>query len=119
MPEPDMPPIEPGRGRLRYDKERRTIVSEFPKDDLCAAPGADDLTFGSLLCEMIRWSFTRVDGRMAPGGRHYAECNYCGGNDVTRPEGQRPGLDHVIHQPDCSLAKHLPRLMAMANKGVT
>jgi hypothetical protein len=25
-----MPAIEPGRGRLRYDKARRTIVAEFP-----------------------------------------------------------------------------------------
>jgi hypothetical protein len=28
MPEQDLPPIEPGRGRLRYDKTRRTIVAE-------------------------------------------------------------------------------------------
>lgn len=27
MSEPDMPPIEPGKGRLVYDKQRRTIVS--------------------------------------------------------------------------------------------
>ena len=29
MPEQDPPPIEPGRGRLRYDKARKTIVSEL------------------------------------------------------------------------------------------
>lgn len=96
------------------------IGPQPPKeDDLCTAPGAADLTFGSLLCEMIRLSFTRVDGRAGSGGRHYAECNYCGGNDATRPTGQRPSLTFVTHKDDCSLAKHLPRLMAMANKDVT
>lgn len=30
MNEPDPPPIEAGRGRLVYDKRRRTIVSEEP-----------------------------------------------------------------------------------------
>lgn len=29
MTEPDFPPILPGRGRLTYDKETRTIVSEI------------------------------------------------------------------------------------------
>lgn len=35
MPEQDPPPIEPGRGRLRYDKAQRTIVAEDAQ--ACAA----------------------------------------------------------------------------------
>lgn len=32
MPEQDLPPIDPGKGRLVYDKARRTIVSAEPSD---------------------------------------------------------------------------------------
>ena len=88
-------------------------------EDLTVAPGAQDLTFGSFLCEIIRMSFQRVDGRASPINRHYAECNFCGGTDETRALGQRPSLELVVHHPNCSLAKHLPRLRAMANKDVT
>lgn len=36
MPEQDPPPIEPGTGRLVYDKARRTIVSEQKPADYTA-----------------------------------------------------------------------------------
>lgn len=84
------------------------------------APGAADFTFGSLLIEMIRHTFQRVES-LAPDRPHrfYTECKQCGGNDMSRKAGQRPSLDHVQHRPGCLLAKHLPRLRAMANKDVT
>jgi len=87
--------------------------------DLCTAPGAADLTFGSVLSEMISRSFLRVDGRAAPGGRYYTQCLHCRGTDMDRPTGRGATLGLVTHAADCLLAKHLPRLIAMADKGVT
>ncbi len=88
-------------------------------DIMTVAPGAADLTFGSVLYEMIRRSFQRVNGRAGPEGKHYIECHHCEGNDCLRLVGQRPQIDLVHHTDDCLLAKHLLRLKAMANKGAT
>lgn len=96
-----------------------TAANEAEPEDLTIAPGAADLTFGSVLSEMIRRSFQRVDGSAGPEARHYAECLHCYGNDVRRAVGRRPSLDLIEHKPGCLLAKHLPRLRAMANKGAT
>lgn len=96
------------------DLERKDALHK-----LCTAPGADDLTFGSLLSEMIRHMFRRIDGRAGPEGRHYTECLQCSGTDALRPAGQRPTIEMVLHDPDCLMLKHMPRLKAMANKGVT
>lgn len=84
------------------------------------APGAADFTFGSLLSEMIRHMFLRVE-TFNPVLRHrnYTECKICQGDDLQRTLGQRPSLHLVQHTADCSLGKHLPRLRAMANKDVT
>lgn len=87
--------------------------------DLTIAPGADDLTFGSLLSELIRRAYQLVDGRAGPEARNYVECMFCRGNDADRPVGQRPSTALIKHSDNCSLAKHLPRLRAMANKGGT
>lgn len=95
------------------------ITEAHRRENLCTAPGAADFTFGSLLSEMLRRSFQRIDGRASPIGRHYVECDYCGGTDETRPTGRRPSLELVQHETDCSLAKHMPRLKAMMNKDVT
>lgn len=88
-------------------------------DDPCVAPGARDFTFGSVLSEMIRHMFQRVDGRAAENGRHYTECLQCKGADMGRRTGARPSLELVKHDPDCLFAKHLPRIKAMANRDVT
>lgn len=84
------------------------------------APGAADFTFGSLLSEMIRHMYQRVE-TLDPERRHhfYTECLICKGDDKQRAIGRRPSLDLVEHTADCSLGKHLPRLRAMANKDVT
>jgi len=90
--------------------------------DLTIAPGAADLTFGSLLDTMIKQMF--FDGTVYSGGgpnfqRKSLCCFVCSGTDHDRPKGARPSIDDVDHFHDCLLAKHLPRLRAMANKGVT
>lgn len=84
------------------------------------APGAADFTFGSLLTEMIRHCFVRVE-TLDPDRRHhfYSQCRFCQGDDLQRALGKRPSLLLVEHTADCSLGKHLPRLRAMANKDVT
>jgi hypothetical protein len=38
MPEHDLPPIEPGRGRLVYDKDSRTIKHSGPEAATTSAP---------------------------------------------------------------------------------
>jgi len=88
-------------------------------EDLCTAPGAADLTFGSVLDAMIARSFQRVDGRAGPEARYYTRCLHCPGTDAERPPGERPSLELVAHTADCLMAKHMPRLKAMANKDVT
>lgn len=89
-------------------------------EDLLRAPGAADLTFGSLLSEMIRCMHRRVEtlDREAPH-RYYTECLQCGGTDNARPVGARQSIERVAHKPDCLMARHLPRLRAMAREGVT
>lgn len=133
--------VRPGEGgKLVYDKERRTIVAENLPCPICrgvegcdhtaperraaaslwTAPGADDLTFGSLLDQMISQMFQRVEtlDHNAPH-RKYTECHCCGGNDQDRATGQRPSSALVKHDSRCLLAQHLPRLRAMASRGVT
>lgn len=88
-------------------------------DDLLTAPGANDLTFGSTLEWLIGQGFQRVqtlDG--AAKRKHYTECKACGGTDEDRNH-PRPSSLSVKHDSDCGFAKHLPRLRAMANEGVT
>lgn len=89
-------------------------------DSLFEAPGDADLTFGSLLTEMIGAMYQRVD-TLDPSARHrlYTECKCCGGNDQDRATGQRPSQTLVKHDSRCLLAKHLPRLRAMADRDVT
>lgn len=90
------------------------------QEDLTIAPGAADLTFGGLLCEMFRRQFVRVES-LAPDRPHrfYTSCLHCEGSDNDRATGIRPSTELVKHAPDCLLSKHLPRLRAMMNKGAT
>jgi hypothetical protein len=89
-------------------------------DDLCTAPGAADLTFGGLLTVMIGEMFLHVETLdSAAPHRFYLECKQCEGTDNERPRGQRRQIHLVKHTPDCSLGRHMPRLLAMANKDVT
>lgn len=100
--------------RLRY-----TIRNAEMVDPLTIAPGDDDLTFGSLLDTMIRRCFERAGSRHA-GGLYYMRCHHCNGTSIDRPVGERETrIDLVKHDPNCLVAKHMPRLRAMANKGVT
>lgn len=55
MPEQDPPPIEPGTGRLVYDKQRRTIVSSNP----APRPGTLTVTIGDTL-----WTLNSRDRRV-------------------------------------------------------
>lgn len=87
--------------------------------DLCTAPGAADLTFGSLLDQMIAEMFERIETLDPKGPRYCFECTICGGTDSKRKRGTRRARELVDHAPDCLLAKHLPRLKAMACKDVT
>lgn len=98
---------------VEQEKERAALR------DLWTAPGAADFTFGSVLSEMIRRSFQRVDGRLQANGRTYTECLHCQGTDFERRIGARPSLGLVEHKLSCLLAKHLPRLKAMATRDVT
>lgn len=100
---------------LSVDQEK----ARAEKRELLTAPGAADLTFGSLLSWMIRNGFKRVEtlDRTAKH-RFYYECSQCGGNDTQRSH-YKSTLAGVQHAPDCLLAKHLPRLYAMANEGTT
>jgi hypothetical protein len=95
-------------------------MSSPAPDDLCTAPGIADLTFGSLLVEMLRGMFSRCE-TLDPNAPHrfYVECKQCQGTDNDRPRGQRRSMELVKHADGCLLAKHLPRIKAMANKGVT
>jgi len=123
MPDQDVPiDVKPGQGgKLVYDKKRRTIIAvPDSQEALCTAPGSDDLTFGSLLYEMIRTQFTRHDRAAGLTPHQFYQCNHCGGNDsASRKMAQRPSTELVEHKLDCLMAKHLPRLKAMANKGAT
>lgn len=85
-----------------------------------SSPGAADLTFGSLLNEMIRHMFVRVE-TLDPDAPHRlcVRCSQCDGDDQHRAIGQRPSLSNVNHKPDCLLGKHLPRLHTMASRDVT
>lgn len=88
-------------------------------EDLTIAPGADDLTFGSLLATMIGGCFEHAGTRHA-GGRYFVRCQNCSGTNSDRQEWQSSTcIDLVKHDPNCLVAKHMPRLRAMANKGVT
>ncbi len=89
-------------------------------NELWTAPGAADLSFGSLLDEMIRHMFVRVE-TLDPDAphRHCIRCSQCEGDDQQRAIGQRPSLNSVKHKPDCPLGIHLPRLRAMASRDVT
>lgn len=99
-------------GLAAWEKERDA--------ELCIAPGAGDLTFGSILETMIGRMFLRVETLKDAGPRRfYTECTQCQGTDEDRPFGQRPSITLVKHADDCLLHKHLPRLRAMARKGVT
>lgn len=94
-------------------------VEKALRDDLTVAPGDDDLTFGSLLDTMIRRCFERAGSRHA-GGLYYMRCHHCNGTSIDRPVGERETrIDLVKHDPNCLVAKHMPRMRAMANKGVT
>ena len=88
--------------------------------ELFTAPGAADLTFGSLLNEMIRRMYVRCEN-LDPHARHffYIECTECKGHDMNRPVGAKPSMDAVEHIQGCLMERHLPRLKAMANKGRT
>lgn len=87
--------------------------------ELWTAPGAADLTFGSLLFEMIGNSYVRVETLDPTARRYYLKCEFCGGSDEDRPLGRRPAHALVKHDSNCLFAKHLPRLLAMANRDVT
>lgn len=95
-------------------------MSIVEPSDLLTAPGGADFTFGSLLNEMLRRMFTRIES-LDPAAPHrfYIECSQCRGTDNSRALGQRSALTRVEHAADCLLAKHMPRLRAMANKDVT
>lgn len=85
-----------------------------------AAPGATDLSFGNLLCEMMRLMFVRYTAPTGvPTSKDYMMCRLCGGTDAERPLGQRPSLENVQHIMECQLERHWDRLKAMADKGVT
>lgn len=99
--------------------EKATPVFVLPEDELCIAPGADDLTFGSVLYGMLRHCFNRYERAPGLGPRDFTSCKFCSGSDAARATGARPSLERVKHTQDCLLAKHLPRLRAMANKGAT
>lgn len=120
----DCPPLIIWKGRSFVYQDNGGIHVEtalfcVPPEDLTIAPGAADLTFGSVLDTMISRSFRRIDGRAGPEGRFYTDCFHCDGTDKDRPQGERPSIHRVQHDANCLLAKHLPRLRAMANKGST
>jgi hypothetical protein len=106
---------------LAWANQRADFLDE-QAEDLTVAPGAADLTFGSLLDSMIGRMFEKAN---LPATVPYARmrdslrCSSCSGDDANRPRGARPSPEHVVHESDCLLAKHLPRLRAMANKGAT
>jgi hypothetical protein len=89
-------------------------------EDLTVAPGAADPTFGALMNWLIFKSFHRVE-TLDPNisFRHYTECLMCEATDLSRRIGDATSVHHITHKPDCILAKHLPRLRAMATKGAT
>lgn len=86
--------------------------------NLFTAPGKEDLTFGSLMSDMIRRQYEFVKS-LGIAHRYYFECVHCKGTDEERPKGAVASINQVVHKDDCLLAKHLPRLTAMANRDVT
>jgi hypothetical protein len=118
----DYPPyaIDSPSDRIRWSNYLRIIANEIEQDCLYIAPGVRDLSFGGLLSVMISTMFQRVTtlDHKSPH-RIYYECKQCRGTDLKRQKGSRPQINSVKHTKDCSLAKHMPRLRAMADRDVT
>lgn len=109
----------PGMAEMFHDLQIEQEQERAAKRELLTAPGAADLTFGSLLDFMIGCSFQRVE-TLAPDRKHrfYTECRCCGGTDEKR-DHYKTSLSKVEHSETCGFRKHMSRLRAMANEGVT
>src|SRR6185503_1456586 len=78
----------------------RTIRADPSQNELWTAPGAADLTFGSVLYTLIAYAFQRVE-TLDPQRTHrfYTECRHCRGSDQKRQTGERSRIDLVNHEP--------------------